>query len=376
MRPLALGAPGVVSAFGIGVEAFDDAMRRGDKGFRAEVTAFAQPEGPLSVAEVANFDPRPVLGDKGLRNHDRITRLALVAARRCLEAAAIKREGAFVAPFTGEAVGVVSATAYASIEAVTELDRVARLEDPRYLNPGRFPNTVTNSASGYVSIWEGLKAFNVAVTNGPTSGLDVFDAASMYLADGRAEAALVGGVEALSEGLWRGFDRVGMLDRGDGKGARLGEGAAFFAVETLDRARRRGVTPGLVVSGYGSTFAAPDDTARLVTPSAEALREAIGLALETAGCRADAVSLVIDGTNGYEAHDAVEAQALGALLPGASRVSPKMALGETLGAAGSLALVEARRRVAAGHRGPILVTALGYYGNASALVCQGPENLA
>ena len=44
--------------------------------------------------------------------------------------------------------------AYGSLEAITELDRVATLEAARYINPARFPLTVANSAAGYASIWE------------------------------------------------------------------------------------------------------------------------------------------------------------------------------------------------------------------------------
>ncbi len=55
-------------------------------------------------------------------------------------------------------MGISSATAYGSLDAIAELNRVAELEDPRYINPQRFPNTVINAAAGYVSIWEGLHA--------------------------------------------------------------------------------------------------------------------------------------------------------------------------------------------------------------------------
>ena len=58
--------------------------------------------------------------------------------------------GAFVGPLRPDQIGVCSSTAYGSLDSITELNLVAELEDPRYINPARFPNTVINAAAGYV----------------------------------------------------------------------------------------------------------------------------------------------------------------------------------------------------------------------------------
>ena len=113
------------------------------------------------IVEVPEFDATKYLGDKGLRTLDRLTKLLVVAARLCLHDAGIKKDNLWVA-LAPERVGVVCSNAYGSLEAITELDRVAKLEDARYINPAKFPNTVSNSASGYVSIWEDLRALTEA----------------------------------------------------------------------------------------------------------------------------------------------------------------------------------------------------------------------
>src|SRR6202000_1485467 len=101
-----------------------------------------------------------------------------------------------------ERVGVVVSNAYGSLEAITELDRVALLEHARYINPSRFPLTVSNSAAGYVGIWEDMRALNVTVSDGNCGALDAVACAGLLLDAGRADVLLVGGREAMSEALF------------------------------------------------------------------------------------------------------------------------------------------------------------------------------
>jgi 3-oxoacyl-(acyl-carrier-protein) synthase len=395
VKPLAITGLGVVSSLGIGWEAFRDAYARAAEGSFSErpETVPRDPSPALRVAEVAGFDAKKYVGDKGLRANDRLTKLSLVAARLGLEHAGLKRDGAFTGPGADE-VGVVASTAYGSTEAIAENNRIAKLEDPRYLNPARFPNTVINSAFGYVSIWEDLQALNVTVTNGPTGALDAISCAGVYLEAGRAKAVLAGGAEASSELLWESLSRVGALHDADGpwdlsspspRGARLGEGAALLATELADVARARGARVWGEVVGYGACFNAPPEGAHLVCPSPEALAEALAEALRDANVSAADVDVVFCGLSGLPNAHAAERDALAAALPGVPQSAPKQRLGETLGASGAVALAcacacfdgapvrdvikgeaPAQVRVA-------VITAMGFYGNASALVVRRAE---
>lgn len=395
MRPLAITGLGVVSSLGIGWEAFRDAYANAAEGnFSARPeTVPRDPSAALRVAEVAGFDAKKYVGDKGLRANDRLTKLSLVAARLGLEHAGLKRDGAFTGAGADE-VGVVASTAYGSTEAIAENNRIAKLEDPRYLNPARFPNTVINSAFGYVSIWEDLRALNVTVTNGPTGALDAVSCAGVYLEAGRAKAILAGGAEASSDLLWESLARVGALHDGDDpwdlsrpapRGAWLGEAAALLALEPSDDARARGARRWGEVVGYGSSFDASPEGAHLVAPSASALADAVREALRDAGLTAGDVDLVLCGLSGLPGAHAAEAAALTSSLPDVAWSAPKARQGETLGASGAMALAcacacfdgapvrdvvhgdaPARVRVA-------VITAMGFYGNASALVVRRAE---
>ncbi|MBX3211785.1 MAG: hypothetical protein KF850_07110 [Labilithrix sp.] len=382
MKPRAITGLGIASALGTGAtetlgglaaEGTDAPPRRAVASFDA--SAYDDPP----IVEVPGFDPTKHLGDKGLRTLDRLTKLLVVAARLSLHDAGLKKDGQWAA-LSPERVGVCCSNAYGSLEAITELDRVAVLEDARYINPAKFPNTVSNSASGYVSIWEDLRALNVSVSDGNCGALDAIACADIFLETGRAEAILTGGGESMSEALFLAFDKLRVLGT-NGAGARLGEGAAFHVLEPLERATARGAKVLATVDGYGTAFIAPKDEVTLLFASSEALERAIAAALADAGVTANDVDLVVSGVSGIARFDDEEraaiAKAVGAEVAVAA---PKQVFGETLGAGGALAMSAALAWL--GGAAPsclvsgsapakvdtVLLTAVGYYGNASALV--------
>ncbi|HEX7600288.1 MAG TPA: beta-ketoacyl synthase N-terminal-like domain-containing protein, partial [Polyangiaceae bacterium] len=256
MTPRAITGLGVVSTLGVGREAFfaglDAPTLLRDRKPTAVETLDPAKYPNAAIAEVRDFDPAKYLGDKGLRTLDRLTKLLVVATRLAMVDAGLKKEGAFVGT-RAERVGVVCSNAYGSLEAITELDRVAVLEDARYINPAKFPNTVANSASGYASIWEDLRALNVAISDGNCGGLDAVACADIYLETDRADALLVGGAEASSEALYLAFQRLGVFEAG----GYIGEGAALIAVEEMSHAKARGAKIYAEIRGVGNAFDAP-----------------------------------------------------------------------------------------------------------------------
>jgi 3-oxoacyl-[acyl-carrier-protein] synthase II len=381
VNPCAVTGVGLVSPIGIGRAKFFEALRAGTR-----------PPARDGQLEVPDFDAARFLGEKGLRSLDRLTKLLVVAARLALHDTGLKRDGAWAA-LSPEEVGIVVSNAYGSLEATTELDRVATLEDARYINPSRFPLTVSNSAAGYTSIWEELRALNVTVSDGNCGALDAAACAEVLLSQGRAKALLVGGAEAMSEALWLAFRKLDAVD----DTAPLGEGAALVTLELAEVARGRGVRILGEVVGYGTAFEPPERDSSLLHASPEALERALADALADAGSAPGDVDLVVSGISGLRAFDAAELRATDAVF-GADTciVAPKLALGETLGASGAMGMVAAlayladESTAAPSHvvRGALrtasrtrarsdgrtaVVTTLGYYGNASALVMRGPS---
>jgi 3-oxoacyl-(acyl-carrier-protein) synthase len=363
MRPLRIRGSAALCAFGVERDALTQALARNEP-LRArslpDDSVVLRDRSPGVLAfDVPGFSPEAVLGDKGLRTLDRLTKLLVVAARQAVVHAELKRDGAWsdVAPSD---VGICTSNAYGSLEAIHELDRVATLEDPRYINPAKFPNTVSNSASGYVSIWEDLRAFNVTVSNGNPGGLDAFYIAGMHAANGRARHVLVGGGEAMSDALCVAWQRLGLGTK-EPNVAPLAESCTYVVVDANHGGGDN--RPGVYVTGYGSAFE-PKATSSLFVPAPQAMKRAVALALADAKLDGRAIDVVLTGACGIGAFDDAEREGIAHLVS------------ETLGGAGALSVCVASMMLSGevafpGAGAPpkhVLITALGFNGNASALV--------
>jgi 3-oxoacyl-[acyl-carrier-protein] synthase II len=402
VTPRVITGVGVASTLGIGRAAFVAALCEGQRaaeGDRRVETFDASVYAGARVAEVRGFDATQYLGDKGLRTLDRLAKLLVVSARLALHDSGLKKDGVWAPPRSvskhvsaprtwPERVGIVVSNAYGSLEAITELDRVAVLEDARYINPSRFPLTVSNSAAGYVSIWEDLRAVNVSVSDGNCGALDAIACADVLLEQGRADALLVGGAEAMSEPLFLAFHRLGAAGSRATPGLKategpcIGEAAGLAVLERAETARARSADVLAEIIGYGTSFAPPERESSLVHATPVAIEQAIVDALNDAQIGARQVDVVISGISGLRAFDEAELLAIERVL-GADTcvVAPKLALGETLGAGGAMGMLAALAYLhpnaarTHGVRGTFrsevrtaLITSLGYYGNASALV--------
>jgi 3-oxoacyl-(acyl-carrier-protein) synthase len=195
----------------------------------------------------------------------------------------------------------------------------------------------------------------------------------------------VGGVEAMSEALYLAFQKIGVLH----EAAFLGEGAALITLETQAGARARDAEILAEITGYGTAFYPPERESSLVFPSAEAMEHAVRGALDDASIAGSAIDMVVSGAAGVRAFDEAEhdgaLRALGAGETSPGIIAPKLALGETLGAGGAMGVLTAIAALQGGATGygvrgdvrtgarTVLVTSLGYYGNASALVMRAPS---
>lgn len=395
MKPLAITGVGTVSPVALDWSGFVAALRDPEaaarRAFDGPCTALPFEKLPNArAAEVRGFDANVYLGDKGHRNFDRLTKYLIVAAKSALESAGVKRDGKFISALGPDQVGICSSTAYGSLDSITELNIVAELEDPRYINPARFPNTVINAAAGYVSIWEDLRAPNVTVVDGNCGAMDAVLMCETHLAHRRADAFLVGGGDVLSEPLYVAFEKLGALAEGDAEwgpgregsqGLRLGEGAAYLCVERRSEAEARGAKVRAVIAGYGTAFESPTNEALLLNATPIAVARAIRLALDDAGLPHSSVDAVCASCGGIPRYDAAELygieQALGADV---AIAAPKSMWGECFAGAGALAMAASVAWIEGVPPAPlvsgiarpetnvVVAIASGYYGNVSAVV--------
>lgn len=191
----------------------------------------ALPDGHREAA-----DPVSRLSGRGLRYKDRATKLAMVAARDALRAAALLDEaGDLTVP--GESVGVSASTNYGNADTVCETVRT--IAESTYLgtSPMMLPATSSNVVASWVAITHGLRGANLTLCNGPTSGLDAVNWARLLIGSGRAERMLVVGVEPDNPAVRH---VTGVAQERAGGVPELFDGAAALVVESRASAEARG----------------------------------------------------------------------------------------------------------------------------------------
>ena len=208
--------------------------------------------------------------------------------------------------------------------------------------------------------------------------------------NGRADAFLVGGGEVLSEPLYLAFRKLGTLAEGerrfrpgaaDSEGMRLGEGAAYLVVERMGDADKRGAKRYARIIGYGNAFEPPESEAAIVHASPRSVQRTIEMALDDAGLQASQIDVVCGSVSGMPVFDRAELAGIDAALgPQVAVAAPKALYGETFGASGALGVASALCWLQGAAPAPllrgkrpaqlqhILVLAVGFYGNSSALI--------
>nr|QHB92592.1 YsfE [Streptomyces youssoufiensis] len=137
-------------------------------------------------------DAKDVLGRKGLLGKEPSTRLALCAVHRALGLPAGKlAEPLPYAPRTA----VVVASNLGNVETVTTVLDDMRSRGGNVVSPLDAPNASSNVIASSIAIKYGFNGPNLAVCSGATAGLDAVRLARLLLLSGRAERAVVVGVE-------------------------------------------------------------------------------------------------------------------------------------------------------------------------------------
>ncbi|MFD8414030.1 beta-ketoacyl synthase N-terminal-like domain-containing protein [Streptomyces sp. NPDC059650] len=222
------------------------------------VATYSDLLGPLPGE--GGFDPATGLRGRELRHKDRASRLALRAAEFALHDAGLTdADGTFTG--AADTTAVVVSTNLGNADSVCAgTDTIAR-EGVRGLSPLGLPQTSSNVIAGWVAIGYGLRGPNLTLCNGVTSGLDALAWARNLIVAGRAEAAVVVGVEPAN-------DVTAKL---------LGEQSTDVAVavvlEPADTAASRGARPRATIAGYGRAR----DLAAALTCAGVTEEETVGL---------------------------------------------------------------------------------------------------
>ncbi|MDD5019518.1 MAG: beta-ketoacyl-[acyl-carrier-protein] synthase family protein [Candidatus Omnitrophica bacterium] len=339
---------GVVASNGIGKDVFWSALQKGESGIKP-VSLFDTDFMRSKLAgEIKDFDAKIYLGEKGLRLLDRATKLVNVAAKLALDDSGFR-----VTEENTDRVGVVLGTTLGSVWSISEFDKTALKEGPRYVNPALFPNTVINSPASQISIRFKIKGFNTTISTGFTSALDALKYACDFIDMGRADAVLVGGAEELCLQTYLGFYKLRFLSGSKEGGPEIncpfdarrngivfGEGAAMVLIEDEKAARARGAHIYGEIASIGYSFLPfrLNKYHKLGT----GLKEAMEKALQEAGLEPKDIGHISANANSTPEADCIETQAIKEVFgKDAYRIpvsSVKSMVGETFSASGAMQL--------------------------------------
>jgi len=282
-----------------------------------------------SAALVRDFKPRDFIAPMKLRRMNQLSRLTMSAARLALGERTLPSG-------SGVAVGTAFGTVQTSVDYMQEyVEKGAALAPPQL-----FAESVANAPGSHVAIEHDLRGFNITITQRESSALAAAMYACAQIAKGAAPAALIGGVDEVTEIVFSVLARLGATSdcarpfdrRRDGFVP--GEGSAIFVAEAAPSRE-----PLAWFSGFGigrDTTATTSDWGSDDARVAAVMRAA----LDDAGVdRADAV---FASANGSRRGDAVEARAIARVFGdnGPPVVATKGQFGE-YAAAGALQIAAA-----------------------------------
>jgi 3-oxoacyl-(acyl-carrier-protein) synthase len=326
---------GVVSSLGCGVAEHRAALEAGRRrmGPPWQFEARGGEASPVAEIEaVLELDPLP----GRLKRYD--SREARIAARACAEAF---EDSGILGSFERKIPIFVGTTS----SGVSELEGAWR--DYRQTGLIReswdFANQHLAGAVARAMVKTfGLGDQHCTISTACSSSANAFILAALGIREGSFRAAVVLGVDTLSQMVYYGFKSLGLVspfpttpfDRGR-KGLTLGEAAACLVLEEEQSARSRGAPIHARFLGYGMTsdahhISAPD-------PEGRGIRRCVIRALDSAGLSPERIDAVNAHGTGTAQNDEVEGKVLGEIFgPGVPVTSTKSFTGHTLGAAGAI----------------------------------------
>ena len=303
-------------------------------------------------ASVRDFAISPYLSSKEARKLDTFVQYGVAAGIQ-----AMQDSGFEVRESNAGRVGCAIGSGIGGIGQIEKNSEIVNSAGPRRISPFFVPGSIINMIGGYLSLRFGLRGPNIAVVTACTTGTHNIGLGARLIAQGDADAMLVGGAEmATTKVGLGGFAAARALstrnddpeaasrpwDR-DRDGFVLGDGAGVVLLEEYEQARTRGAPIYAELVGFGMS----GDAHHMTLPpedgrgAAEAMRNALR---DAAVDPADVHYINAHGTS-TQAGDLAESRAIETVFgSAAARVavsSTKSMIGHLLGAAGAVEAIVA-----------------------------------
>ena len=320
-RRVAITGIGAVSPNGIGREAFWQATRNGESGVR-RISRFDPSAYAVQVAgEVTGFDEMLYVNAKDRPHVSRVAPLAVCAAGEALEDAGVEWRGMDRETLRG--IGVIVGSGGGSQEFTEEQYRLYYTGHLKQCSVYTIPTSTIGTLASEVSMRFGFRGLSHIVSTGCTSSTDAIGYALRNIQAGVLDTVVAGGVDApIAPLIMRGFILMRIMSTAwnaepqrasrpfsrDRDGFVIAEGAWFFVLEEMERARARGAHIYGEVAGYGSTCEAYHRV-RLEECGEEPAR-AMRMAICEAGIPPSAIQYIQYHGTSTELNDRIETRAV------------------------------------------------------------------
>jgi 3-oxoacyl-[acyl-carrier-protein] synthase II len=356
LRPVVITGIGCISPYGLGVEAFWDALSKGRSGV-SRINSFDPDSLLVKIAgEVRGLEADRYLSAKEQRHVSRTVLLALAASYEAWNDAGLSPQEMSLEK--RRRIGVILGSGGGPLEFTERQYKHYFAGENNKTSVYTIPSSTPGTLSSELSMAFNLRGQSHVISTGCTSSTDALGYAAQTIALGRADSMLAGGADApIMPGIMAGFELMKVLTTAwnespeqasrpfsrNRSGMVLGEGSWFFILEAENLARERGAKIYARVAGYGTTCDA-HHRVRLDESGEEPAR-AMSLAIEDAELKVDAVDYVnLHGTSTV-LNDQIETRAVKLCLGKRAYKIPmsatKSLIGHPQGASGAAGITAA-----------------------------------
>ena len=270
----------------------------------------------------------------------RTSRLALAAAREALQRAGWDNDSGINNNRLSQLkVGVCVGTTVGGAMNDEEFYRDYRDRKNPDLKP--IDRYLRSNPAAVLARFFDLHGPQLTVVNACASGTDAIGIGAGWIKSGLCDLVLAGGSDELCRVTCNGFISLMISAQQPCRpfdqrrnGLNLGEGAAILVLESDKLRKLRDRPAQAFIAGYGSSCDAWHLTAP--HPEGKGLRQALQMALNNAGCKAEDISFINAHGTATANNDLTEGKILKSIFPHTPFFSTKGDTGHTLGAAGAL----------------------------------------
>ncbi|MBN1995565.1 MAG: beta-ketoacyl-[acyl-carrier-protein] synthase family protein [Anaerolineae bacterium] len=360
-RRVVITGGGIASPLGNDLETYWAQLLGGQYGI-APITTFDTSAYATRLAACLNPIPRPAgLTELEQKMSSNLSILSVFCAEQAIAQARLD--------FPAEEIqrsGVIVGSGFLNLYDLEDYNRNFFRGKPSR-SPLTIPLNMGNAPASRIAMKYGLKGIVKSVSTACSSGFTAIADSVLLIREGYQEVMIAGGCDLVSsQTILNAWEAMRVLtkekeipalacrpfDR-DRRGIALGDGAAFFVLETYEHAAQRGATILAEIKGVFQN----SDSLDLVKPDSQEESRCIEQTLQNANLDPADIGMIFAHATGTRLNDTTEYESLHAVFKERLKHIPvcglKAMIGHTMGASGPMALAAALGALESGYFYPI-----------------------